>query len=141
MRFLSSGTLTKDGLTVDPRKITAVTEWHVPTDLHRLRSFLGLANYFRKFIHHYATIVSPLTNLTRKDVVHDWTPACQTAFDSVKLMLSSAPVLALPDFTLPFEVVCDASGFGLDAVLLQNGCPIAFESRKLTPAEQKLFHY
>lgn len=72
--------LSKDGLKVDPKKTAAVTEWPVPTDLPQLRSFLGLANYFRKFIHHYATLVTPLTDLTRKDRAFVWSPACQSAF-------------------------------------------------------------
>jgi hypothetical protein len=128
--------LSKDGLKVDFKKTAAVTEWPVPTDLPQLRPFLGLANYFRKSIHHYATLVTPLTDLTRKDRAFVWSLACQSDFQAVKQKLSCAPVLALPDFTQPLEVVCDASGFGLGAVILQHGRPIAFESRKLTPAEK-----
>ena len=108
----------------------------MPKDVSHIRSFLGLANYFRRFIQGYATMVTPLTNLTRKDVPFEWTAECQTAFDAVKHALTTAPVLAVPDENVRYEVVCDASNFGLGAALLQNGRPVAFESRKLSPAER-----
>ncbi len=130
--------LSKDGLRVDPRKTAAIMEWPVPTEISHVRSFLGLANYFRKFLKDYAIMTLPLTRLLRKEnsLKWIWNDECQATFDQVKQALCSAPVLALPNFDLPFEVVCDASGFGLGAVLLQNGRPIAFESRQLTAAEQ-----
>jgi hypothetical protein len=104
--------------------------------VHQLRSFLGLVNYFRKFIQAYASTVSPLTNLLSTKAQWVWGPEQQSAFDAVKQALMQPPVLALPDFSKPFEVVCDACGTGLGAVLLQEGRPVAFESRKLSPAEQ-----
>lgn len=128
--------ISKDGLKVDPKKTAAVTSWPVPKDVSHVRSFLGLANYFEKFIRNYAMMVTPLTDLTRKDRAWLWTPECQKAFEAVKAALSTAPVLSLPDFTKPFEMVCDASRFGLGAVLYQEGKPVAFESRKLSPAER-----
>ena len=127
----------RDGIRVDPRKVKAVEDWPIPTDLHKVRSFLGLANYFRKFMLGYATVVAPLTALTRKDATFDWTPRCQRAFEKVKAMLTSAPVLRLPDPSLPYEVICDASITGVGAVLMQAGRPVAFESRKLAPAETR----
>ena len=130
--------LSRDGLRVDLRKTAAVQSWPTPDDLHQLRSFLGLANYFRKFISDYSSLTHPLTCLLRKDAPWTWSAACAAAFQSVKDALTSAPVLALPDFTQPFhlEVISDSSGFGLGAVLLQNGRPVAFESRQLTSAER-----
>ena len=125
----------KNGISVDPKKVAAVQDWPVPQDVGQLRSFLGLTNYFRRFLEGYSTLVAPLTRLTRKDVSWEWLPACQTAFDSVKRLLVNAPVLRLPDFTKPFTVVTDASIVGLGAVLLQDEHPVAFESRKLSPAE------
>lgn len=127
------------GIAVDPKKVQVVKEWPRPHNIKELRSFLGLANYFRKFIQGYSKLVAPLTNLTQdhtnwKDP-NIWTPACEDAFNAVKRCLTEAPVLAAPDFTKPFEVVCDASVFALGAVLLQEGRPVAFESRKLTSAE------
>lgn len=130
--------LGKDGLRVDPRKTAAVQSWPVPTDVHQVRSFLGLANYFRKFIPNYASLTYPLNGLLRKEVPYSWSAACATAFQAVKDALTSAPVLALPDFTHPFEldIISDASGFGLGAILLQNGRPVAYESRQLNAAER-----
>ena len=128
--------LGKDGLRVDPRKTAAVESWPTPTDISQVRSFLGLANYFRKFIKDYSLMTLPLTHLLRKDVPWHWSDNCEAAFHQVKHALTHAPVLALPDFSLPFEVVVDASGTGIGAVLLQQGRPICYESRQLTPAEQ-----
>jgi RNase H-like domain found in reverse transcriptase/Reverse transcriptase (RNA-dependent DNA polymerase)/Integrase zinc binding domain/Chromo (CHRromatin Organisation MOdifier) domain/Retroviral aspartyl protease len=126
----------KEGVKVDPGKIAAVTTWPPPKDLQQLRSFLGFANYFRKFIQGYSQMVLPLTDLTRKSVHYAWTPKCQAAFDGVRMALTNAPTLVLADETKAFEVVTDASGFALGAVLLQNGRPIAFESRKMNAAER-----
>jgi len=128
-----------DGVKPDPLKTQVVHDWPQPRDRKDLRSFLGLANYFRRFVQGYSKMVLPLTDLLREYVKWDWSPACQTAFDRVKVALTQAPVLATPDFTVPFEVICDASGDrhhgAIGAVLLQNGRPVAYESRKLTPAE------
>ncbi|GJP82930.1 hypothetical protein CLOP_g13152 [Closterium sp. NIES-67] len=126
-----------DGLKVDPKKVSAVQQWPVPQDVGQVRSFLGLANYFRRFLDNYSSVVAPLTALTRKRSAWQWTDQCQKAFDEVKTMLTNAPVLALPDPSKPYEVVTDASTVGIGAVLLQEGRPVAFESRKLSPAEQR----
>jgi len=126
----------KDGIKVDPRKIETVAKWARPKDVSQLRSFLGLCNYFRRFIQGYSTLVAPLTHLTRQDVKFTWTDQCEESFEGVKYALTHAPVLILPTFGERFEVICDASLVGIGAVLLQNGKPIAFESRKLTPAER-----
>jgi hypothetical protein len=130
------------GVKVDPRKVKAVQEWPVPQDVHQLRSFLGMANYFRRFIQAYSALTRPLTDLLKAQasVARDWNPKAQAAFEGVKYALTHAPVLVLPDFAAaqkdqPFEVIADASGGGIGAVLLQGGRPIAFESKKFTPAE------
>ena len=128
--------LGRDGLRVDPRKTAVVAEWPVPRDLSQLRTFLGMANYFRKFIQNYAQRTLVLTRMLRKDRAWEWLLECQKAFEDIKTALTTAPVLALPDFSKPFDVVCDASGLGLGAVLLQDGQPIAFESRQFSSAEQ-----
>ena len=101
-----------------------------------MRSFLGLTNYFRKFVKGYSPMTAPLSNLLRKNVPWLWSDSCQEAFDDLKTALTSAPVLALPKAGVPFEVISDASGFGLGAILQQDGRPVAFESRKLLPAEE-----
>lgn len=125
-----------EGVHPDPRKTQAVADWPTPANVSDLRSFLGLANYFRKFILGYAEMVSPLNALlsTKRDWV--WSAECATAFARVKSALTSAPVLALPHFRKPFEVIADASQVALGAILLQDGRPVAFESRKLIPAER-----
>ena len=128
----------KDGIKVDPAKTEVIKNWPIPTSVSAVRSFCGLANYFRKFLQGYSSMVAPLTNLTRIDAKFDWTAECQDAFEAVKHALSHAPVLAMPDYTEPFEleVICDASIKGIGAVLLQHGKPIAYESKKLTQTEK-----
>ena len=125
-----------NGVRVDPAKVQAINDWPVPQNVHQVRSFVGLATYFRKFIQGFSSMVAPLHELTKKDVPFKWTPQCQQAFESVKHTMTHAPVLAMPDFKKPFEVICDASVNGVGAVLMQDGHPIAYESKKFTPAER-----
>jgi len=128
----------RDGIKVDQRKIKIIQDWPTPKTQNELRSFLGLANYFRRFIHAYSSISRPLHALTGNTVKwhsSSWTGACQTAFDLLRHKLITAPVLSMPDFSKPFEVIADASLHAFGAILLQDGKPIAFESRKLSPAE------
>jgi len=115
-----------DGIKVDPKKTAVVRDWAVPQNISELRSFLGLTNYFRRFVQGYANLVGSLTNLLRKDVPFVWSADCQAAFDGVKLALTTAPVLVMPDYEKPFELIADACGFGVGAALLQQGRPIAF---------------
>jgi hypothetical protein len=119
----------------DPRKVEAVQTWQVPKNVHNVRSFLGLVSYFRKFIEHYAEIGVPLTDLRRKSWRWDWTGRCQDAFELLKQKLTEAPLLRTPNEQLPYDVVTNASDLGLGAVLLQEGHPVACESRKLNFAE------
>jgi hypothetical protein len=125
----------KDGVKVDPKKIEAVRDWPIPKNQHQVRSFLGLANYFRRFIQGFSTLAAPLSALTRAKATYEWTPKCHEAFEGIKHALTHAPVLASPDSLKPFTVVCDASLLGVGGVLLQDDRPVAFESRKLSPAE------
>lgn len=113
-------------------------DWPVPKSVHDVQRFLGLANYFRRFIHAYASIARPMQKLVRKETKWNkttWTTECQTAFELLKKKLTEAPVLAMPDFTQPFKVIADASKEATGAILMQNGKPLAFESKRLTPAE------
>jgi hypothetical protein len=98
--------------------------------------FLGWRITSEKFLQGYSKMVVPLTNLTRKDKCWEWTKECQEAFEKVKHALTNAPVLAAPELGKPFEMVLDASGVGFEVVMLQDRRPVAFESRKLSPAEQ-----
>jgi ribosomal protein L31 len=120
----------------DPKKVEVVQNWPVPKNVHEVRSFLGLANYFRKFISHYSEVAAPLTNLTKKSHAWAWTGKCQDAFEKLKHLLTKAPLLRTPDESKTYRVVTDASDIGLGGVLLQEGHPIAYESRKLNSAEQ-----
>jgi hypothetical protein len=103
--------------------------------VHDVKSFLELVNYFRKFIEHYSEIAVPLTNLTKKSHPWVWTGRCQDAFELLKQKLTEAPLLCTPDESLPYEIVTDAYDLGLGGVLLQEGHPVAFESRKFNDAE------
>ncbi|RVW62992.1 Transposon Tf2-12 polyprotein [Vitis vinifera] len=118
-------------------KVQAIMEWSVPTKVTELRSFLGLANYYRRFIKGYSKMMSPLTDLLKKDNQWDWSMQCQMAFESLKEAISTEPVLRLPDLDLPFEVQTDASDRALGRVLVQEGHPVVFESRKLNNVEQR----
>ena len=125
-----------DGLRVDPKKVEAVQRWPTPSGVAPLRAFLGLGNYFRRFIRGYSTIVSPLTRLTSAKVTWEWTPECQRAFEAVKAALTQAPVLALPALGRPFTVISDASMHGTGGVLLQDGRVVAYTSHKFDAAQR-----
>ena len=118
-------------------KIAAIRDWAMPKSVSELRSFLGLANYYRRFVEGFSKRASPLTELLKKDVHWNWDPECQTAFDGLKQALMEGPLLGIADVTKPFEVETDASDYALGGVLLQNGHPIAYESRKLNAAERR----
>ncbi|WVZ95411.1 LOW QUALITY PROTEIN: hypothetical protein U9M48_041179 [Paspalum notatum var. saurae] len=106
-----------------------------------LRSFLGLASYYRKFVPHFGLITRPLTALLKKHVIFIWTPEHEHSFQALKHALCHAPVLALPNFTLPFELETDACATGVGAVLLQQGHPLAYLSKALGPKSQGLSTY
>ena len=125
----------KNGVKVDPSKTAVLEQWPVPKSVHDVRSFVGLATYFRRFVEKFSQMVAPLTRLTGKDIPFVWDESCQRAFEQVKHALTNAPILALPNFELPFEVITDASIEGLGGILLQNERPLAYESRRLIPAE------
>ena len=123
------------GIQVDPVKIQVVKEWPVPQNVTHVRQFVGLANYFRKFVMSFSEMAKPLTDLTRAGTEWKWKEEQQQAFDRIKDALTQAPTLAMPDTQLPYTVICDASNFGIGAVLLQEEHPIAFMSRLLDPAQ------
>jgi hypothetical protein len=128
--------ITQEGLKMDDHKVKAIMDWEPPKLIPALRSFLGLASYYRKFIKNFAKITAPLTNLLKKSVVtYEWEGACNKAFEALKGILVKAPVLKLPDFSKDFEIHFDASDFAIGGVLMQEGRPVAFESKKLSETE------
>lgn len=133
--------ISQQGVSTDPKKTEAIANCPTPTDAKQLRSFLGLAGYYRKFIQGYGSISRPLTDLLKKHAIFQWTPQLQLSFDSLKQALVSAPVLALPDFSKSFHLETDASATGIGAVLSQNHHPIAYISKALGPKAQAMSTY
>ena len=128
----------KEGrLMMDRAKIRAIVDWEAPTKVTELRSFLGLVNYYRRFIKSYSTTAAPLTDLLKKTKAWEWSKECQGAFDRLKAAVIEEPVLALPNHLLPYEVHTDASDFAIGGVLMQQDHPIAYESRKLNETERR----
>ena len=127
-------------LKTDSVKIEAINNWKAPTTVSSIRSFLGICNFFRRFIPGYSTITHPITNLLKKNVPFDWNKCCEDAFLLLKQKLTTAPVLVLPDFDKPFVIVTDASLLGIGVALLQEHDthlhPVAYFSRTLCAAEK-----
>ncbi|KAI3701724.1 hypothetical protein L6452_27011 [Arctium lappa] len=123
------------GIMVDPTKITAVMRWEVPKTPTEVRSFLGLAGYYRRFIQDFSKIALPMTRLTKKSAAFSWGKDQQKAFEELRRRLCEAPVLTLPEGMEDLVVYCDASHQGLGAVLMQRGKVIAYASRQLKPHE------
>ncbi|WVZ89345.1 hypothetical protein U9M48_035766 [Paspalum notatum var. saurae] len=128
------------GVAMDSDKVQAVPSWPVPKNVRAVRGFLGLAGYYRRFINNYGVIATPLTLLLRKEGLH-WTPEAEAAFQELQQALTKAPVLQLPDFSLPFIVECDASGSGFGAVLHQGQGAVAFFSKPIAARHAKLAAY
>ncbi|CAN6249028.1 unnamed protein product [Urochloa humidicola] len=133
--------ISEAGVSTDMSKVEAIINWPAPVNVKELRSFLGLAGYYRKFVKHFAIIAKPLTELLKKGVLFVWTQDHETAFDTLKAAMSSAPVLSLPDFSKQFCIETDACKNGVGAVLLQDGHPLAFISKPLGQRTQGLSTY
>jgi len=121
--------ITKEGSKVDPQKVKAITEWPRPTNVTEIRSFLGLAGYYRRFVKDFSKIASPLTNLLKKANKFKWTERCQKAFQELRQPLTTAPILTLPMEGKEHTVYSDASKNGLGCVLMQADKVVAYASR------------
>ena len=129
--------ISKSQIQMDGAKVASIRDWPAPTKVTELRSFLGLANYYKRFIMGYSKIASSLTNLLKKGRKWEWDAECQDAFQKPKDAITLEPVLRLPDLELSFEVHTNASDRALSGVLVQEGHPVAFESRKLNAVKQR----
>jgi hypothetical protein len=119
---------------VQVQKIQAILDWPSPKTLTEIKGSLGICNYYKRFVKGFSQLCAPLTDLTRKGAFK-WSIEAQSTFDTMKKVMSTCPVLSLPDFSQPFILECDASGEGVGVVLMQNRHPIAYESRKLRGPE------
>jgi len=108
----------KNGVHVDPSKIQAIQEWPTPKNVGEVMSFHGLTSFYRRFVPNFSSLASPLNELVKKDVTFHWGEIQENAFQKIKFLLTNAPILALPDFTKPFELECDASKVGIGVVLI-----------------------
>jgi hypothetical protein len=111
-------------------------DWKPPTSVHQIRRFLGLAGYYHRFIPYFSWIAKPMTELLKKGVKFSWNEKCEEAFHTLRAHLTTAPVLAQPDTSRPFDIYCDASSIRLQCVLMQDNCVIAYASRALRAHEQ-----
>jgi hypothetical protein len=120
--------ISKGGISVDPSKVQDVFSWNAPMSVGNIRSFFGLAGYYRRFIEGFSKIIKPMTELLKKDKKFEWTSACETSFQELKKGLTTTPILVMPDMEKPFSIYCDASGQGLGCVLMQDGHVVAYAS-------------
>ena len=133
--------ITSLGLKLNPEHVAAVQDFPVPQNVKQVQRFVGLASYYRRFIPAFAKVAQPLHDLTRKGAVFEWTPQCQAAFDTLRLKLVEAPLLAYSDFEKDFVLETDASVKGLGAVLSQKQedgrfHPVAYASHALSSQEK-----
>ena len=132
--------ISKGAITIKPSHTITISNWPVPVDKKSLQRIIGLANYFRKFIPNYSTVIAPLSELTGS-VPYEWTPARQQALEELQRLLTSSPVLTLPNSTDPLRIFSDASGVASGALLEQqhNGkwLPVAFTSKMFSSPERK----
>jgi hypothetical protein len=130
--------LSAEGVAVDPGKVKDILNWKPPISVHEVRSFLGMAGYYRRFIPDFSKVSKPITELLKNQTKFIWSPECEKTFRILKKSLTTAPVLAQPDIENPFDVYCDASGIDLGCVLMQEGRVITYALRQLKRHEE---HY
>jgi hypothetical protein len=128
--------LSAKGVDVDPSKIEAVSKWQSLKSVTEIRSFLGLTEYYRRFIENFSKIAKPMTELLKSNMPYVWSDKCEANFQELKTRLTTTPVLTLPDSSKDFVVYCDASRQGLGCVLMQGCKVVAYASRKLRNHEE-----
>jgi hypothetical protein len=133
--------ISEAGVSTCPGKVEAVLQCPTPSCVKDLRSFLGMARHYRKFVKHFGVIARPLTELLKKNSLFIWTADHEVAFQILKSALIEARVLALPDFTKRFLIETDASNYGVRAVLMQDSHHLAFVSKSLGPKLRGLSTY
>ena len=124
------------GVSVDPEKVEAVMSWERPKSVFEIRSFLGLAGYYRRFIGDFSRLVAPITRLTRKEVKFEWNDLCEKAFQTLKRRFTSASILIVPERGKMYTVFCDALKDELGCVLMQSGRVVTYGFRQLKNHEQ-----
>ena len=135
VRFLGH-VVSASGVSVDSEKVKAVMGWERPKSVFKIRSFLGLARYYKRFIKDFFRLATPMTKLTRKEVKFEWNDVCERAFHELKRRLTSAPILIVPKGGYRYIVYCDASKDGLGYVLIRSGRVMAYGSLQLKNHEQ-----
>ena len=129
--------ISKSQIRMDGAKVAAIRDWPTPTKVTELQLFLGLANYYKRFIKGYSKIACPLTNLLKKERKWELDAKCQAAFQKLKDAITLEPILRLHNLELSFEMHTNTSDRALSGVLVQEGHPVAFTNRKLDAAEQR----
>nr|GEX64849.1 reverse transcriptase domain-containing protein [Tanacetum cinerariifolium] len=131
--------ISKEGIEVDKAKVDVIAKLPYPTNVKGIRSFLGHAGFYRRFIQDYSMIARPITHLLEKDTSFFFSKECVEAFQTIKRKLTEAPILIASDWDMPFELMCDASDFAIGAVLRQRQekrfRPIHYASKTMTEAE------
>jgi hypothetical protein len=127
--------ISKGGISMDPSKVQDVLSWNVPMSVCDIRSFLGLAGYYQRFIKRFSKINKPMTELLKKDKKFEWTSACKASFQELKKRLTTTPILVMPDMEKPSTIYYDVSGQGLGCVLMQDGHVVVYASRQIRKHE------